>query len=194
MKRLPLNKSIESFDYIVMDTQWGKYIAVASNHGLCCLMKCRIKNKPVAEILADQFPRAELTENAENKTLTNTETLLNAFIEGKEIKQTERLPLDLRGTEFQQKIWKKIASIPHGKTISYQEVAHAAGNKNAIRAGGSACGKNPIPYIIPCHRVIGHSGNLGGFAWGLDEKRFLLKREQPEIWPTAWDMPEKMMA
>lgn len=194
MKNLALNKSTESFDYMVIGTQWGDYLAVASEDGLCWLMKCRIKNKPVAEILADQFPRAELTENSANKILKKTATLMNDFITGKAIRHTNLPPLDLRGTEFQQKAWKKIAAIPHGETISYKDVAAAAGNENAVRAGGSACGKNPIPYLIPCHRVIGHGGNLGGFAWGLDEKRFLLKRENAAAWPTEWDMPEKMTA
>lgn len=181
----PLNKTTESLDYTIMHTAWGEYIAVASHKGLCWLMKTRLKQKPAMEILAEYFPKAQLTNNEANPALVQTASLLNDFVAGKDI-NLATLPLDVRGTTFQQKAWEKIAAIPSGKTISYKDIAKAAGNENAVRAAGSACGKNPIPYLIPCHRVIGHQGNLGGFTWGLDEKRYLLKRENAAAWPDEW--------
>ena len=81
------------------------------------------------------------------------------------------------GTDFQKKVWRELQKIPYGQTLSYSEVAQAIGNKNAQRAVGSACNKNPIMIIIPCHRVISKNGNLGGFAYGSSAKEELLKIE-----------------
>ena len=82
-----------------------------------------------------------------------------------------------KGTEFQKKVWGELLKIPYSKTKSYQEIAEAIGNPNAQRAVGSACNKNPILLIIPCHRVISKTGKLTGFACGVDRKEQLLKLE-----------------
>ena len=87
------------------------------------------------------------------------------------------LNISPRGTEFQKKVWAELLKIPYGKTKSYQEIAEAIGKPNAQRAVGSACNKNPILLIIPCHRVISKSGKLTGFACGIDRKEQLLKME-----------------
>jgi len=87
-------------------------------------------------------------------------------------------PLDLsRGTEFQQSVWHAMTRISWGRTSSYGELAHAIGKPKAVRAVGGACGANPIPVLIPCHRVLAASQKLGGFSGGLDWKRKLLARE-----------------
>jgi methylated-DNA-[protein]-cysteine S-methyltransferase len=88
------------------------------------------------------------------------------------------LPLDLRGTEFQRAVWREIAAIPYGETRTYGEIAAAAGNPRAVRAAGTATGNNPVPILIPCHRVIAAKGRLGGFSGGLDAKRRLLALER----------------
>ena len=82
-----------------------------------------------------------------------------------------------KGTEFQKKVWAELLKIPYGKTKSYQEIADAIGEPNAQRAVGSACNKNPILLIIPCHRVVSKTGKLTGFACGIDRKEQLLKLE-----------------
>lgn len=87
------------------------------------------------------------------------------------------LPLAPEGTTFQQKAWKALLTIPYGKTVSYQEQAIRTGKKSAVRAIGGANGRNPIPIIIPCHRVIGKNGKLVGYAGGLSIKEKLLKLE-----------------
>lgn len=93
-------------------------------------------------------------------------------------KRTEfSLPLAPDGTAFEKRIWRRLCQIPYGSTITYQEAARAAGNKNAWRAAGTAVGKNPVLLLIPCHRVIGANGHLTGFAAGMDKKRFLLLHE-----------------
>lgn len=83
----------------------------------------------------------------------------------------------LTGTDFQKKIWHELARIPYGKTISYQELAQKVGNEKAFRAVGSANGKNPLPIIFPCHRVIKSDGGLGGYSGGLEYKKILLRLE-----------------
>jgi methylated-DNA-[protein]-cysteine S-methyltransferase len=90
------------------------------------------------------------------------------------------LPLALRGTPFQQKVWEQLQQIPYGKTISYAQLAQLVGNPKACRAVGSANGKNPVAIIVPCHRVINNNGGLGGYALGLAMKRWLLELERAE--------------
>ena len=91
------------------------------------------------------------------------------------------LPLDLAGTPFQQKVWLELGAIPFGTTISYGEQARRVGRPRAARAVGAANGRNPIPVVLPCHRVIGASGALTGFGGGLDVKRALLDHEAAVI-------------
>ncbi len=87
------------------------------------------------------------------------------------------VPLDLRGTDFQQSVWQELNNIPFGKSVSYAQQAQQLGNPKALRAVGSAIGKNPVSIIVPCHRVIGTSGAVTGYAGGLERKRFLLALE-----------------
>jgi O-6-methylguanine DNA methyltransferase len=88
------------------------------------------------------------------------------------------LPLDLRGTDFQRAVWSELVRIPYGETRSYAQVARALGRPRAVRAVGTANGANPIPLVVPCHRVIASGGGLGGYGGGLDLKRRLLAMEQ----------------
>lgn len=87
------------------------------------------------------------------------------------------MPIAATGTAFQEQVWSALVTIPFGKTWSYQELANAIGNPNAVRAVGLANSKNPISIIIPCHRVIGKNGKLTGYAGGVDRKKALLKHE-----------------
>ena len=100
---------------------------------------------------------------------------LDEYFAGKRTKF--ELNISPKGTEFQKKVWAELLKIPYGKTKSYQEIAEAVGKPNAQRAVGSACNKNPILLIIPCHRVVSKSGKLTGFACGVDRKEQLLKLE-----------------
>jgi len=99
-------------------------------------------------------------------------TFLVALFSGKKYKIPALGPL--AGTEFQQQVWQSISHIPPGQTQTYAELARAIGRPNAVRAVGSACGKNPVPLFIPCHRVVGSNGGLGGFSCGLPWKELLL--------------------
>lgn len=94
------------------------------------------------------------------------------------------LPLDVKGTDFQQAVWGVLTSIAYGATKSYQDIANAIGNPKAVRAVGLANGKNPIAIVVPCHRVIGKNNRLTGYAGGVDKKQYLLKLEgaQGVLW------------
>lgn len=87
------------------------------------------------------------------------------------------LPLAARGTPFQRSVWNALADIPYGELRSYRDIANTIGNPAAVRAVGAANGRNPLPIVVPCHRVIGSNGSLTGFAGGLEIKRFLLQLE-----------------
>jgi len=96
------------------------------------------------------------------------------------------LPLHFTGTEFQQQVWHALLTIPYGETRSYLQIAQQIGNEKSVRAVGAANGKNPISIIAPCHRVIGSSGKLTGFAGGLEAKAFLLQLESPKMQANLW--------
>lgn len=91
------------------------------------------------------------------------------------------IELELRGTEFQQRVWKALLTIPYGETRTYGEIAEKIGSPNAARAVGLANGRNPIAIIVPCHRVIGASGSLTGYGGGLERKQILLKLERNQL-------------
>ena len=101
---------------------------------------------------------------------------LRAYFAG-ELREFD-IPLLMEGTEFQKRVWKNLQSIPYGETISYGELARKVGDPKAVRAVGAANGQNPIPIIVPCHRVIGSNGSLTGFGGGLENKRKLLELER----------------
>ncbi len=115
--------------------------------------------------------RTELTNRAMEQ--------LREYFSGQR-KQFE-LPYELRGTEFQKKVWAALEAIPYGQTRSYREIAQAVGNPKAVRAVGAANGKNPMWIVVPCHRVIGADGGLTGYAGGVELKRALLELEQRTV-------------
>lgn len=114
--------------------------------------------------------------NIQGRSSDDVDEQLDRYFEGKDPHFS--LQLELHGTEFQQKVWEACATIPYGETRSYADLAKAIGNPKATRAVGTALGKNPIPIIIPCHRVLRTNGDLGGYAGGLDVKRKLLELEK----------------
>ena len=115
----------------------------------------------------------ELEENAEkNRDVIKQ---LKEYFSG--ARKRFDLPLHVMGTAFQKRVWRQLCQIPFGQTASYKEIAEKIGKPKAMRAVGQANHRNPIPIIIPCHRIIGADGHLVGFGGGLDKKRFLLSHE-----------------
>ena len=114
-------------------------------------------------------------EECRQEILTETRKQLQEYFDGK--RKEFNLPILLRGTEFQKKVWQGLCTIPYGETRSYKELAELVGNPKAVRAVGGANNKNPIMIIVPCHRVIGADGSLVGFGGGLEVKKYLLELE-----------------
>lgn len=111
----------------------------------------------------------------DNEILDATVAQLREYFDGE--RRDFDLPLAPQGTEFQRVVWQELARIPYGATISYAQLAQRVGNASAMRAVGAANGRNPLPIVLPCHRVIGADGSLTGFGGGLPTKQFLLRLE-----------------
>ncbi len=122
-----------------------------------------------AEQAKINFPRAV------NHPIINAVEQLAMYFDG--TLQVFNLPLDLRGTDFQKRVWKLLLDIPFGETRTYGDLARALGNAGASQAVGAANGKNPVAIVVPCHRVIGASGHLTGYAGGMEKKKILLTHE-----------------
>ncbi|MGZ5278865.1 MAG: methylated-DNA--[protein]-cysteine S-methyltransferase [Pseudobdellovibrionaceae bacterium] len=151
----------------LMKSKIGPLFLVASENGLQGVFW---KEQPVP--LAISLRAA----NPETKILKQAEQQLKEYLTGKRRKFD--LPLDLKGTDFQTQVWKELSRIPYGKTFSYSDIAKKLGRDKAVRAVGTANGKNPICIIIPCHRVIAADGTLGGYSGGLKIKTTLLDLEK----------------
>lgn len=116
-----------------------------------------------------------LQPDVKSGILLETADQLEAYFNGR--KRDFGIPLDIRGTPFQLRVWEALARIPFGEVRSYKQIAEAVGSPKAVRAVGGANNRNPIPLIIPCHRVIGAGGDMIGYGGGLDIKRYLLEHE-----------------
>jgi methylated-DNA-[protein]-cysteine S-methyltransferase len=159
-----------SLFYKLVDSPIGRLKLVASDKGLVGILW--EKDRPGRVRLSD------LTENPKHPILVKTEDQLCEYFQGQRKRFT--VPLDMRGTPFQKQVWEALLAIPFGETRSYGQLAKQLGNPNATRAVGAANGRNPVAIIAPCHRVIGSSGKLTGFAGGLDAKAHLLNLEGSE--------------
>ena len=129
------------------------------------LIRVDFGNKPEEGI---PLKRTELLSRAERQ--------LEEYFQGK--RKIFELPLRYGGTEFQRQVWEALLTIPYGETVSYQEIARRVGRERAVRAVGTAIGRNPLGIVIPCHRVIGKDGGLYGFGGGLENKKMLLELEE----------------
>jgi methylated-DNA-[protein]-cysteine S-methyltransferase len=148
----------------------------------------RIINTPMSTMIAttdgkaitslDFTDNAPAIDNSNHPLLLRLKEELHEYFAGK--RQTFTLPLNPQGTEFQKKTWETLLLIPYGETISYASEAKLFGNPKAVRAVANANGRNPISILIPCHRVIGTGGGLGGYSGGIWRKEFLLALEKKE--------------
>ncbi|PLS02877.1 methylated-DNA--[protein]-cysteine S-methyltransferase [Neobacillus cucumis] len=152
---------------------WKMYIA-ATSKGLCFVGS---QNRPFEELEAwakKGFPGSPLVESKEK--LMAYERELADYLEGK--RKSFTLPFDYNGTDFQLAVWKALCEIPFGETRSYSEIANAINKPAAVRAVGTAIGKNPVLITVPCHRVVGKNGSLTGYRGGLEMKTRLLELER----------------
>lgn len=152
-----------------VETSLGKLLVAATQKGVC-----RVSFDEDAAELARRFPHAELSEGDEAFA-----ALVRRVVAAVEKPETsDAIPLDVQGTAFQEMVWQELRRIPAGETRTYAQIAAAIGKPGAVRAAGSANGANNVAVLIPCHRVIRTDGSLGGYAYGEDIKRELLRREQ----------------
>ncbi|SDA10814.1 methylated-DNA-[protein]-cysteine S-methyltransferase [Nitrosospira sp. Nsp18] len=164
-----------SYVYKIVDSPIGKLKLVSNGSKLSAILWEH--DKP------NRVRLGPMHEEKDSPILAETERQLNEYFAGK--RNCFELELDFVGTEFQRKVWEALLTIPFGETRSYREIAMQIGNVKAVRAVGAASGKNPISIIAPCHRVIGTSGDLTGFAGGLGTKKLLLTLESGDTLQTV---------
>ena len=154
-----------------LDSPIGRLRLVATDQGLSHLLF----DQQVGE---DPDSDGDAVEADDHPVLAAATTQLAEYFAGR--RQEFDIPLDLTGTEFQRAAWSALASVPFGETRSYRQQAEAIGRPKAVRAIGAANGKNPVPIVLPCHRIVGSDGSLTGYGGGLPIKEFLLNHEQAQ--------------
>ena len=162
----------EVIRFAIGEASLGAVLVATTDKGVCAIM---LGDDPdtLLRDLQDRFPRAELVggDAAFERTVARVVGLIEAPGERFD------LPLDIRGTAFQQRVWAALSAIPPGETATYEEIARAIGRPKAARAVAQACGANPLAVAIPCHRVVRTDGDLSGYRWGVERKRKLIARE-----------------
>jgi AraC family transcriptional regulator of adaptative response/methylated-DNA-[protein]-cysteine methyltransferase len=154
--------------WTVAETSLGPLLIAATDKGLC-----RIAFDEDQFALATRFPAAEIVAGGAALAELAARVVSEVEMPGR---HTD-LPVDVQGTAFQEAVWQALRAIPAGETLSYAQLAATVGHPRAVRAAGTACGANPVPIAIPCHRVQRADGGIGGYAYGVDRKRALRKRE-----------------
>jgi methylated-DNA-[protein]-cysteine S-methyltransferase len=182
-KTIAIRQLPEDAAYDEMSSPVGNLTIITSSIGLhAVLWDCDLKNDYYQQVIHN------LKRSDENKVNTITQQQLQEYFVGS--RQDFDLPLALNGTEFQIQAWHALLAIPYAATISYKQQAIQLGNKNKARAVGMANNVNPISIIIPCHRVVGSSDNLVGFAGGLERKKYLLQLEQEYLGSADCNKPK----
>ena len=158
--------------FAVGECALGSILVARSERGVCAIL---LGDDPdaLARDLQDRFPRATLIGG--DAAFEELVAKVVGFVEAPRLGLD--LPLDVRGTAFQQRVWRALREIPSGSTASYREIAERIGSPGAVRAVAHACAANPLAVAIPCHRVVRSDGGLAGYRWGVERKRALLQRE-----------------
>jgi len=155
--------------HLTITTALGEFVASYTTQGLARLNFPSRSGRPMVSLIADAPAPVRRWHQSTARALKNV-------LAGKDA--GELPPLDwFAGTDFQRAVWSAMRTIRAGQTLSYGEIARAIGKPKAVRAVGGACGANPIPVLVPCHRVLAANGRIGGFSGGLEWKRTLLERE-----------------
>ena len=157
--------------WTIAETSLGPLLIAATDKGLC-----RVAFDEDSLDLARRFPAAEIVAGGAALSALAARVVSEVETPGRDAD----LPVDVQGTAFQEAVWQALRTIPAGETRSYAQLAAQAGNAGAVRAAGTACGANPVAVLVPCHRARRADGSIGGYAYGLDRKRALLRREGVE--------------
>lgn len=164
----------QSIGYAIASSPVGQLLVAATDKGLCTVLMAATENEAAAEI-REMFPNADLKPNPELAPM-----LRQVLSQLTEHPAALDLPLDLRATAFQMRVWQALRAIPRGQTRTYSQLAKELGQPTATRAVARACATNPAAIVIPCHRVIGTNGSLTGYRWGTDRKKKLLEIERAD--------------
>jgi AraC family transcriptional regulator of adaptative response/methylated-DNA-[protein]-cysteine methyltransferase len=158
--------------YICADSPLGRMLIAATERGVCAIQFARSDGE-LLEGLRREFPFA--TRKSDEGGLRSWASALIKHMKGRQLDSS--LPLDIRATAFQRRVWTYLQSIPFGATRSYSQVAKGIGRPTAVRAVARACATNPVAVAIPCHRVVREDGSMGGYRWGIERKKTLLELE-----------------
>lgn len=163
--------------YACRDTSLGRLMMAATDQGVCFAgfgdSETALRNQ-----LAKAFPNVPLGRSAANASPQLAAWILALDQHVSQNMPAPDIPLDIRGTAFQMRVWERLLNVRQGDAVSYTELAKRLGQPTAVRAVASACARNRIAVLIPCHRVVRTDGSLGGYRWGLDRKRRLLEQER----------------
>ena len=159
--------------YAIVESTLGWLLIAATAKGLC-FVSLGANEAELEVTLRDEFPAADGIDRDEGAIAPAVRSVLRHL--AGETPDLE-LPLDVRATAFQRRVWQELLAIPCGETRSYSDIAEALGLPRAQRAVGRACARNPVSIVVPCHRVLRQDGSLGGYRWGVARKRALLRRE-----------------
>ncbi|UOG34156.1 bifunctional helix-turn-helix domain-containing protein/methylated-DNA--[protein]-cysteine S-methyltransferase [Leptospira noguchii] len=161
--------------YSFQKSVFGDYLIASTEKGICNLFFYDIPKEQIVSELKKQLDRADIieqTDENQNRVIRFFDNTLNG---------NEKIKLHLKGTEFQIKVWEALLKIPEGQLSSYSDIADWIGQENASRAVGTAIGKNPIGYLIPCHRVIKNTGEIGEYRWGSERKMAMIGWETSKV-------------
>lgn len=167
--------------YATADSPLGRLLVAATDKGVC-FVALRADDRSLVQALTGEFPNADALIRDDEAILPALQAVLD-YLQGQS--PHIDLPLDVRATAFQRRVWQGLLAIPPGETRSYGDLAQELGVPGASRAVGSACANNPVALVIPCHRVTRADGALGGYRWGVAAKKALLAREKTGQAPGA---------
>lgn len=159
--------------YGMTDSPLGRLLVAATGRGIC-FVALGEEDSEIEQALRQEFPAADSIERDQMAVEAALAAVVD-YLDG--TMPHVDLPLDVQATAFQRRVWEELLAIPAGETKSYSEIAEALGLGQAQRAVGSACGRNPVSLLIPCHRAVRSDGHLGGYRWGLPRKEKLLRQE-----------------
>lgn len=162
--------------HAVVPTAIGPVLLAATDKGLCALRMLPTEEDAARSLRDLRASRPEAEFRADPAGLRELARKVREVVAGS--LPASAIPLDVEGTDLQKAVWRRLVKLPWGKTVSYAQLARMVGHPRAVRGVASACARNPVGFVVPCHRVVRTGGGLGGYYWGLDRKRWLLEREQ----------------
>jgi AraC family transcriptional regulator of adaptative response/methylated-DNA-[protein]-cysteine methyltransferase len=160
--------------YAIRACSLGRLLVAWTDRGVCDVRF----GETVAELADGLRERLKRATIEQSPACPWVDAVLSRVEQPAKQSATEQIPLDIRGTAFQERVWQELRKIPPGQTRTYSELAAASGNPAAVRAAAHACANNPVAVVIPCHRIIRTTGELAGYRWGIERKEELLRRER----------------